>query len=76
MAGAALATIIGQIVSAALAVRYLMHYKTVAITRQHLHPRKDCVCRIAALGAAPKYCWFGGVLALAIYGFTGHSVIL
>ena len=30
----------------------------------------------AALGAAPKYCWFGGVLALAIYGFTGHSVIL
>ena len=55
MAGAALATIIGQIVSAALAVRYLMHYKTVAITRQHLHPRKDCVCRIAALGAAQSF---------------------
>ena len=55
MAGAALATIIGQIVSAALAVRYLMHYKTVAITRQHLRPRKDCVCRIAALGAAQSF---------------------
>ena len=32
-----------------------MHYKTVAITRQHLHPRKDCVCRIAALGAAQSF---------------------
>lgn len=33
MAGAALATIIGQIISAIIVIRYLLHFKTVSLTK-------------------------------------------
>ena len=36
MYGAAGATVIGQIISAAIAIRYLMHYHTVTLEKQHL----------------------------------------
>lgn len=49
MAGAALATIIGQIVSAALAVRYLMHYK------QSLSPASICILAKIACAALPRW---------------------
>ena len=53
MSGAALATIIGQIVSGALAIRYLMHWKTVTIRRENLRIKWENVTRIASLGMAP-----------------------
>lgn len=53
MSGAALATIIGQIVSGALAIWYLMHGKTVTIRRENLRVKWENVIRIASLGMAP-----------------------
>lgn len=53
MSGAALATIIGQIVSGALAIGYLMHGKTVTIRRENLRIKWENVTRIALLGMAP-----------------------
>lgn len=53
MSGAALATIIGQIVSGALAIWYLMHGKTVTIRRENLRVKWKNVTRIASLGMAP-----------------------
>ena len=53
MSGAALATIICQIVSGALAIGYLMHGKTVTIRRENLRIKWENVTRIASLGMAP-----------------------
>ena len=53
MAGAALATVIGQVFAFLLALLYLRRYKTVNIRRQHLIPRWQYTGRIFALGAAP-----------------------
>lgn len=53
MSGAALATIIGQVVSGALAIWYLMHGKTVTIRRENLRVKRENVTRIASLGMAP-----------------------
>lgn len=53
MSGAALATIIGQIVSGDLAIGYLMHGKTVTIRRENLRIKWENVTRIASLGMAP-----------------------
>lgn len=53
MSGAALATIIGQIVSGALAIWYLMHGKTVTIRRENLRVKWENVTRIVSLGMAP-----------------------
>lgn len=53
MSGAALATIIGQIVSGALVIGYLMHGKTVTIRRENLRVKWENVTRIASLGMAP-----------------------
>lgn len=52
MAGAALATIIGQIFSAFLVFFYLRRYKTVKLRLCHLIPRLRYVRRITSLGAA------------------------
>jgi len=53
MAGAAYATIIGQIAAFALVVYYLCHFKTVKLTTKHLIIHPVYVKRITALGAAP-----------------------
>lgn len=53
MTGAALATIIGQVVSGGLAVWYLAHCRSVSIGRKHLLIRPEYVKRIASLGMAP-----------------------
>ncbi len=52
MAGAALATIIGQIFSGILVIRYLARYKTVPLAARHLIPRREYVETITSLGAA------------------------
>ena len=52
MVGAALATIIGQIFSAFLALNYLRHYRTVTIEKKNLRPQTVYLKRIMALGMA------------------------
>lgn len=55
MAGAALATIIGQIISAYLVFRYLRNYKTGKIKKNHLIPKWKYTERIVSLGTAPCF---------------------
>ena len=55
IAGAALATVLGQLLSALLALRYAFHYRTVRLTRQHLRPGGALIRRIASLGPAPCF---------------------
>lgn len=50
MYGAAWATVIGQIISAAIAIRYLMHYHTVTLEKQHFIPSGKVLAQICSLG--------------------------
>lgn len=52
MAGAALATILGQICSGLLVIHYLFHFRTAPLTKKHLLPRWECVKMISSLGAS------------------------
>ncbi len=52
MAGAALATIIGQFVSAGIVLSYMLHFKTVALKREHFIPDFSYIKNIAAIGMA------------------------
>lgn len=52
MAGAALATIIGQICSGILIIHYLLHLRTAPMERRHLLPRWEYTKDITALGAS------------------------
>ncbi len=53
IAGAAAATVIGQVVSACLALWYLCHPKNVTIRREHLIPGIRYIGQAARLGLAP-----------------------
>lgn len=53
MAGAAWATIIGQYLSAGLAGAYLLHCRSVTLTRRHLKPERETTFTVMSLGAAP-----------------------
>ena len=55
MAGAALATITGQILSFALVVFYLRGFKTLPLSLYDLKPNMACWALIAALGATPAF---------------------
>ena len=55
VAGAALATITGQILSFALVVFYLRGFKTLPLSLSDLKPNMACWARIAALGATPAF---------------------
>lgn len=55
MAGAALATTTGQILSFALVVFYLRGFKTLPLSLSDLKPNMACWARIAALGATPAF---------------------
>ena len=50
MMGAAVATVIGQVVTALLAVWYLCHTKSVRLTRQHFKPHGRIAGRTLVLG--------------------------
>ncbi len=50
MEGAALATIIGQFVSACIVIRYLFHYKTVRLGKKHFIPDFTYLKDIMAIG--------------------------
>ena len=52
IAGAAYATVIGQMFSAFLVIRYMMHYKTVHLGREHLKLKGKAVAAIASVGVA------------------------
>jgi Na+-driven multidrug efflux pump len=53
MSGAAIATVIGQVVSGAMAVYMLLHAKSITLAKAHFIPRRKYVGRILSLGAAP-----------------------
>lgn len=53
MAGAALATIIGQIIAGLLVINYLRGYKTVRLNLRLFIPRWAYIKRITALGMSP-----------------------
>lgn len=50
MYGAAWATVIGQIISAVIAIRYLMHYRTVTLEKLHFIPSGKDLAQICSLG--------------------------
>lgn len=52
MAGAALATIIGQIVSAIIVLRCLMNFNTVPLKKEHLKLRASYIKMIVSIGMA------------------------
>lgn len=53
IAGAAAATVIGQVIAAVLAIYYLIHYQTVQLEWKHLRPQWRFVSRVMSLGTAP-----------------------
>lgn len=52
MAGAAIATVIGQVVSAIIVVRYLLHFKTIPLLPEHLKLQAAYVKQTAQIGLA------------------------
>ncbi|MCM1132645.1 MAG: MATE family efflux transporter [Ruminococcus flavefaciens] len=52
MKGAALATVIGQVVSAVVVIVYMRKFKTVKLTADHFKPHFATVQRIASIGMA------------------------
>ena len=63
MAGAAWATVLGQIASASMAAWYLAHYKTVSLSLSVLRPRLRSCLQILSLGMAP---FFNQVAMMAV----------
>ncbi|MCR4612236.1 MAG: MATE family efflux transporter [Lachnospiraceae bacterium] len=55
MAGAAAATIIGQIISSLIVIVYLFHFKTSKLTFAHFVPKGFSLKQNAALGTAPCF---------------------
>ncbi len=53
MSGAAIATVIGQVIAGAMALYMLLHTQSIHMTRAHFRPRTQYVLRIMSLGAAP-----------------------
>lgn len=52
MAGAAIATIIGQIISAAIVIVYMCHFKTVPLLKEHFIVKLEYTGKIASIGMA------------------------
>lgn len=52
MKGAALATVIGQAVSAVIVILYIRKFKTVPLTKEHFKPHFPTVQRICSIGMA------------------------
>ena len=52
MAGAAWATIIGQIISAIIVIHYLLHFKTIPLKKEHFYPQIKYIGRTAQIGMA------------------------
>ena len=73
IAGAAWATIIGQIISGIMVLIYLSHFKTVKIGKEQLKPDFEHFGRIAALGTAPCFNQFAMmVVQIALNNVLTH----
>jgi putative MATE family efflux protein len=55
IAGAAWATVIGQVVSGIMVILYLRKFKTVKLTKEKLRPHPYYIGRIVSLGMAPFF---------------------
>lgn len=55
MAGAAWATVIGQIVASLLVIGYLFRFKTATLQKSDFIPQKNVLLTVASLGAAPCF---------------------
>lgn len=55
IAGAAWATVIGQVVSGIMVILYLRKFKTVKLTKEKLRPHSHYIGRIVSLGMAPFF---------------------
>lgn len=71
IAGAALATVLGQAVSAGMAISYFPRFRSVRITWRLLRPRGDCMRAIAALGAAACF----NQLAMTLVQITMNNTL-
>ena len=65
MMGAAVATVIGQIATAVLAVRYLLHMKAVKLERLSFRPNRKVISRFISLGACSFLSQISLVAAMA-----------
>ena len=72
MAGAAWATIIGQIISASMVIWYLTRFKTVKLTLKELRPRVFACRRTLSLGMSP----FLNQLAIMIVQVVMNNVLV
>lgn len=52
MAGAAWATVLGQIISGCMVLWYLLHFRSVRLEKQYFLPKLRCCLRVAALGTS------------------------
>ena len=55
MQGAALATVIGQVVSGIIVINYMCGFKTVPLKRAHLRPGREYTKSIVSIGTAPFF---------------------
>lgn len=55
IAGAAWATVIGQVISGIMVILYLRKFKTVKLTKEKLRPHPHYIGRIVSLGMAPFF---------------------
>lgn len=69
--GAALATIIGQVVACVMALNYFRNFKTFKITRDIFKIEVPIIKKIAALGVAPCF----NQLAMAVTQITMNNVL-
>lgn len=71
MAGAAFATVIGQLISALLALRYYFHFRSFRLTRALLRPRAAHLKSIAALGMSSCF----NQLAITVVQITMNNTL-
>lgn len=71
MAGAAYATVIGQILSSIIVARYLFNFKSVKLSRNNFKLRKKLVLAISALGAAACF----NQLAMMVVQITMNNTL-
>lgn len=62
MKGAALATVIGQVVSAIIVIVYITKFKTIKLTKEHFTPNFTTIHRVCSIGMASCF----NQLAIAI----------
>lgn len=71
IAGAAWATVIGQVASSALAFRYLLNFKSVKLSKENFIPRIRYIKSIAALGVSACF----NQLAMTLVQITMNNTL-